>query len=120
MRSEIRSIISPDVADLTNYYPEDPEDFSLLVQLSIGPGGMLGEETFSIEVTTPLSLLRQQASNYPRVLRHILLVRHWDHKTVIELLQKVFGNVPGADWTEIAHKLSRFGMWEFEDYKSPH
>ncbi|MBN9154784.1 MAG: hypothetical protein J0J05_12455 [Microbacterium sp.] len=46
----------------------------------------------------------------------------WNRKpTSIEcavaFLHKAIGSIEGADWHEVADKLSRIGAGEFEDYK---
>ena len=56
MKAELKRIHSPD-ADLDVYYPEDPENFSLFLQLMIGPEGEDSEESFDILICTPKWIL---------------------------------------------------------------
>lgn len=49
--------------------------------------------------------------------RHYLLVRRYDLEAIRRYLHKYAQHCGGSNWGEVAQKLGRLGMWEFEDYK---
>jgi hypothetical protein len=46
-----------------------------------------------------------------------LLMARWDYATLKRALGDLCLHTEGADWGEIATKLSRYGRWEYEDYR---
>ncbi|HEU5477309.1 MAG TPA: Imm8 family immunity protein [Gaiellaceae bacterium] len=50
-------------------------------------------------------------------LRSTILVTRWDYKTLERALGDLCLHTTGDDWREIATRLSRYGRWEFEDYR---
>jgi hypothetical protein len=46
MKAELKRIHNPDIDNLSEYYPNDPENFSFLLQAIVGPLGEDGEESF--------------------------------------------------------------------------
>src|SRR5882757_5612429 len=55
MKASVRTFISPDV-DLDSYQPENPENFSFLLQAIVGPSDGPGEESVQFIVCTPGAL----------------------------------------------------------------
>jgi hypothetical protein len=109
-------IAAPDGLEV--YRPADPVDFALDVQALVGQVGEGGEESFAFTVTTPTWLAGHAGDGKGfTFLRHVLLVESWDAKLVERAIRDLVGNTTGADWNEVAMKLSRFGYWEFEDYR---
>jgi immunity protein 8 of polymorphic toxin system len=58
MRAVVRHFISPDI-DLDDFHPEDPVDFSFLLQVLVGPHDSEGEESLQLIVCTPRALERR-------------------------------------------------------------
>jgi hypothetical protein len=116
MLSEVRSIMSTEIFDLENYRPDNYENFSFLVTVTVGPKGEIGGELFDIDVCTPKWLLDHQSDN--AILgKGKLIVFRCDMKMILARIKGLFEGCSGKDWNEIAIKLSRIGHWEFEDYK---
>jgi hypothetical protein len=117
MRAVLRYLHSPDVPDLTAYSPADPAKFSILVQAMIGPQGGDGEESFDVQVCTPRWLEADHNGGDIISGRHMLIVLKFDYDALKRYFEHAAASVTGADWDEVAQKLSRIGKWEFEDYQ---
>ena len=116
MRAKLKKVHSPDIEDLVNYLPENPESFSFLLQALVGPSDEEGEESFDIEVCTPKWL----SENYKRediiIGRHLLIVFNFNFDRIFQKIKSFVENCNGDTWGEIAEKVGRIGKWEFEDY----
>jgi hypothetical protein len=60
MRAQVKRFFSPDIDDLNNFHPEDPESFGFLLQVMVGPENQPGEESFDVLVCTPKWLLQER------------------------------------------------------------
>jgi hypothetical protein len=49
--------------------------------------------------------------------RSYLFVTSWSASLVLRVFDDLCRNAEGSDWNEVATKLSRYGYWEFEDYR---
>ena len=45
-------------------------------------------------------------------------MERWDWEVVERAINDLCVRTEGDDWNQVATKLSRFGFWEFEDYRS--
>jgi hypothetical protein len=113
---QIRYFTSADTPDLRTFVPEDPDRFSIAVDMMIGPSGAEGEEQFEIQIATPRWLEEQYRSAGLVVGRHLLIVFDDDWSRIEAHLQRLVSACQGDDWTQVAEKISRFALWEFEDY----
>jgi immunity protein 8 of polymorphic toxin system len=114
MKAVIASIYSPDVQDLETYRP-DGAAFRVFLQLLIGPGPNLGDESFDLEVCST-KWLEEQA--LPILGRHKLIVNTFEFPVIREFLEKVVGEYEADNWHDLAQKLRQIGKWDFEDYQS--
>ena len=117
MKAQIRKLVSPDLLDLEAESPSDPEDFCILIQMIAGPSDGPGEESFDFLVCTPSWIASVVDRERFLFGRNYLIVQYYDYRLISEQLNRLCQRISGKDWTEIAHKLNRFGHWEFEDYK---
>ena len=117
MRADLRGIYSSDIDDLESWRPDDPECFELAVRAFIGPESGDGEEMFDFQVCTAAWLERHPPPKGFEFLRSTILVARWDYKTLERALGDLCLHTAGDDWREIATRLSRYGRWEFEDYR---
>jgi hypothetical protein len=106
-----------DGGDLRAFRPEDAERFTLGVTASIGPAGEEGAEQFQFTVCSPSWLVGQELPKGFAFQRDTLLVERWDPDLVERAIGDLCRRTEGETWTEVATKLSRFGYWEFEDYR---
>lgn len=116
MRAIIKKVHSPDTLNLENYCPDDPENFSLLLQFLIGPVNGEGEESFDVEIYTPKWILANFKKEDVIYGRHKIIVLEYNLKAIIDSVSKYISGCSGDTWLEIAQKINRIGRWEFEDY----
>ncbi len=116
MRASIRRLHTPDAAGLHEYRPADDADFSLCVQVLVGPSSAEGEESFDLEVVTPANVARRLARTGPMSGRHLLLVDRFDPAAIERWLHRAVARCEAPTWRELALQLSQVGHWEFDDY----
>ena len=115
MRAELKRLHSPDVPNLVSWAPENKE-FSILVQILVGPERSPGEESFDVTVCTPGWLSWRLEQEKVINARHHLIVAKYDYSQLSNYLRTYVSSCEGETWQEVAHQLSRLGYWEFEDY----
>ena|SRR3569833_172760 len=115
MRAELKSLFSPDADPLKDFAPIGP--FGILVQAMIGPHVEDGYESFDFMLCTPEWFASNMRSDI-EMGRHHLFVRDFNYRRLERYLRDYCHKCGEADsWAALVEKLSRLGMWEFEDYK---
>jgi len=116
MRAIVRRFHSPDAFDLDSYVPDDPEGDAILLQVMVGSADVPGEESFDLLVCTPRWLEREVKAKGPLIGRHHLIVEATNHPEVRRFLTKIIENQAADSWEELANRVGRIGLSEFEDY----
>lgn len=114
MKAELKALWS-DSYPLENYRPDECDNFSVWVELSVGTYKEEGADYFRLHVCTPEWLCKHQW--LPELMRHTLLVRKYDLDEITKTITDYIDQCEGKDWMEIAEKLSRVFAWEYEDYQ---
>lgn len=117
IHAELKGIINSDIDDLASFYPEDRANFGLTLQLMVGPKGTEGADSFQIQVCTPAWLTHYFNHDDIIVARHFLIAFEYDYQRLINRINKYLASCSGNTWAEVANKVSRLGLWEFEDYQ---
>ena len=118
MRAELRDLDSADAPEgLAAYRPEDPESFCLAVGATIGPEGGEGGDLFYFSVCTAKWLVQEPPPKGFEFLHGYLRLEHWDFELVLRTIRDLCLHTEGKDWNEVATELSRYGSWEFANYK---
>lgn len=118
MRAVLKSLIlEPDPSTL----PGDPEDFSILARMMVGPLDAPGEESFDVTVCTPQWLAKacsRSAGIYDA--RHHLVVNfdEFDQRALRTWLSARVKEVECDSWVAICERVGRLGYWEFEDHRT--
>jgi Immunity protein 8 len=112
----LKSISSPDISELEQFNPENGSVFMLLLEGVFAPPGVDGGDVFSFEVCSP-EWIKLQAGKGFIVGRSMIVVDQFNFNKLKAFLQKLAAGCTGENWEEAAIKLSRYGHWEFEDYK---
>lgn len=117
MKAEIKRLHSPDIDDLHEFTPADPDSFCFLLQVMVGPESKVGEESFDIQVCTPKWILENHRREDIIIGRHYLLVMEYNFERIQGKVNSFCSNCEGSTWEEVAEKFGRLGKWEFEDYQ---
>lgn len=115
MTPELRYIGSVDIDDLETWRPDDPA-FWVILDLKIASPGERGADIFNLYVCSPRALEEIVAEKGVQDGRHLLILEEFDYPRIHAWVDTVLERSTGADWDEVADKLSRYFEWEFEDY----
>ncbi|WP_426059750.1 immunity 8 family protein [Hymenobacter sp. B1770] len=117
MRAIIKSYDSDEMEDFRTYRPEDPVVFALSINFEIGPVGHAGADNFQLTVATPEFLRLQYPGDTCYFLRHYLLVKEYDFSRTLAFMTKYVNSLEADTWEQLADKIGRVALWEFEDYR---
>lgn len=104
--------------DPATYVSPTPETDAYHLRMIVGPHDSPGEEFFDVLVCTPLWLASEIDKHGPQIGRHHLVVGHLDMpKAIAFLRERIEHRTSASTWHELAEKIGRIGLWEFEDYR---
>jgi len=83
----------------------------------IGAKNEPGEECFNFTVCTPKSLYKCLSEKSFVFGKHHLIISYYNYDIIWKAINSICERISGTSWKEVAEKLSRYGQWEFEDYK---
>lgn len=106
--------------DPTTYVPDDPERFVVRVELTAGSADSPGGDLFFFEVCNPAWLLDRVQQEGPMSGRHLVVVEHFNWEAVKTYFHRLLTRIWGENWNEVAEKIARYGLWEYEDYTTNH
>jgi hypothetical protein len=117
MVAELKSHFVIDGPALDEYRPVDPKNFNVTLRLMVGPRAQPSEESLDIVVCTPAAL-QDECTEHGFVFgRNRLIVSEYDPSLILDTLKRMVERCDGTSWPEVGSKLSRYGYWEFEDYR---
>jgi immunity protein 8 of polymorphic toxin system len=98
--------------------PSDAALFCFVARMLVGPTHGPGEESFDVTVCSPEWLAERCRDGDILDGRHHVIVSPdtFSKQRLTVWLRRRVDAVAGETWTEIGDKLSRLGLWEFEDY----
>ncbi len=97
-----------------SFAPEDPDCFGIWLNASIWSGDSDGADDFQIFVCNRAWLARQREA---KGKRYILLDQPYRPSVVVDALEAYLKECSGDNWPEVAAKVSKIGVWEFESYR---
>jgi immunity protein 8 of polymorphic toxin system len=109
----VRHFISPDV-DLDDFRPDDPENFSFLLQALVGPADSAGEESLQFTVTTLRALEETVQANGVIFGRSLVIVDGPNVPHILTSVRRAIERLEAPSWELLAQKLARLGVYEFE------
>ena len=115
MRARLKSLRSPEVADLERWAPPEPDHFGVGLVLEVGPLGLRGREEFELLVATPRWLLTRHGRRGLVPGRGLLLAFEWDYPRLRAFLARKVEACTGRSWPEVARKVGRIAEWEGEE-----
>lgn len=113
MRAEVKYFEWP---DLERGGTSASEQKSTLLVFAAGPLNGPGEETFQATVCTPDAITDMIQRDGVVIGRHQLLVDSIDVTRVENTVRDRLRRIDGPTWPDLAAKIGRIGLWEFEDY----
>mgnify|MGYP003583171603 FL=1 len=102
-------------SDIEIWSPEDPRDFCMEIYLRIGGASSEAADNFDLTVCTPTWLAKATVKS-PVWGRGLLIVSEYDLDLIRSEVAAYVSKYSGKNWTDLATKLSRSLLWEFEDY----
>jgi len=119
IRAKVKSFEVTDVPNLnpTSYIPDNFEDFGCVFGVTVGPANSEGGELFYCTVCTPKWLARACEKDGFVWGRHHLVVPEYNLKAITRTITKFVENCSGDSWAEVAGRVGRIALWEFEDYR---
>ena len=118
MRADLKSLDSVDApAGIATFKPDDSETFAITIGAVVGPSDGPGGELFYFSACTAGWLRANPPEKGFAFLHGHILLSHWDPDLVHRAISDLCHRTVGGDWNEVAIKLSRYGSWEFEDYR---
>jgi len=115
VRAQLKSLHSPDVADLAGWAPGKAV-FSLSLQAMIGPSHEESAESFDILVCSPAWLAREMSGISILSGTHKLIMNRYDYRVLRGYLERRVAAVEAPTWPELARQLGSLGRWEFDGY----
>jgi hypothetical protein len=116
MKAVVKSMwVDSSIINLDRYFPDDPENFSLWIEVRVGPDNAADSDDYRVLVCTP-EWLRENVWE-PRWGRHMLIVRIYDRSIIEKCVHDYVAKCTGDGWRDIAEKVARNLSWEFEDYQ---
>lgn len=113
MKASVRHFISPDV-DLDSFQPDDPENFSFLLQVLVGPAESDGGESLQLVVTTLRALEEMVQSDGVVFGRSLVIVDGPNIPRILSSVRQAIEHLQAPSWALLAQQLTRLGVYEFE------
>ncbi len=117
MKAEIKKMHSPDIQNLTGFYPEVEDNFGFLLQMFVGPKGEQGFESFDLIVCTPKWLISSYEEKEMVFGLHHLIAFEYNYEKIYNKLKRYVERFDEPDWSSLAMKIGRISRWEFQDYQ---
>jgi Immunity protein 8 len=117
VRAELKHLhLEPDPSALS----AEPESFSFIARMLVGPSGSPGEESFDVVVCSPqwLAARCREVALYDARHHLVVDVEQFDKRQLRTWLESRVSNVQAETWRETGEQLGRLGQWEFEDYRA--
>ncbi len=113
MDLEYQSIICLDFEDSENGYPEDINDFSVMITINIGEKEKMGSEVFYLNVCSPSQLAKTESGKF---ISSTLVLDEFDWNVLKNRLNKILDFCRSArDWNEVILRLATFFKYADED-----
>lgn len=116
MKAELDGLSSVDLPSGPPQMPEDPLDCWIPIEANIGVRGESGADIFTFYVCTPTRLSSTLRLMPHQFGRHLLVVERFDWSVVEVAIRALLGSLSADSWDDLATKIGRYGLWEFEDY----
>lgn len=118
MNAELKDIFSLEIdCALAAYVPNEPTTFAVGIRMLIGLPDTDASETFDVTVCTPAWIAAELTAERLMWGANLLVVETYDYATIELAIRNRIAQATGSTWVQIAQKISRWALWEFEDYR---
>lgn len=118
MRAVLKRLeLVPDPSTLSG----EPDDFSLLARMTVGPTDAPGEESFDVTVCSPewLATACRATGGIFDARHHVVVnVDTFDQRALRVWLSARVQEVEADTWSALGDRLGHLAHWEFEDYQA--
>ena len=112
MFPELKRLTSPDLEHGT--LPPNPKDCLVFLEAEIGSGEMEAADIFGFTVVTPKAVAKCRGRHWGR---GYLLLPEFTWEEVEQALSRLLAQCVGPSWQEIAWRLNKELLWEFDGYR---
>lgn len=113
--AELRGIDWYETEPLETYDPDPLLPFDFEVNLSIGVAGRRGADLFRIRVCNPAAIAQIVGGAIVMFGYNRIVVERFEYATFRKVIEAYCASCEAQTWTELAHRISRIGHWEFEN-----
>lgn len=111
----LKHIICPDIPELDKKGIDSEHEICVLVQALIGPQDHEGYESFEFVVCNGIWVTNRIEDDIV-VGKNKIFLKHFILSDVEDVIRRIILSCAGPSWDDVAVKISRYGLWEFEDY----
>lgn len=86
------------------------------IEFEVGPLGEEGGDLFQLLACTPDWLIGEVERSGARWGRALLIVPRIQSDEIVNQIESQLSRLSASTWIELATKISRIAIWEFEDY----
>lgn len=109
---EVKGFYCPDLEYKRE--PDEPDNCSILVEVSIGVEGIEGADIFSFVAVTPKALLNETSYRWGRGW---LILETFSWAQVEDAAEELCADMSGASWEQVARELNKWLHWEYDNYR---
>ena len=114
MKAKLKSIMSSD-CDMKNFSPSHGDSFNLYVQAEIGPDNDNGSNIFGFNICNTKWIDENLESAI--FGKGLIIVNNYNFEKIKEKIENLCSKIQEDTWNDLAIRISRYGQWEYEDYK---
>ena len=108
---------SADIDEIWNWDPSPSQEIFVNVEFVIGAGESEAGDTFQAMIVNTSALQKRATGKTILDLRGYLLVQEFNWNNILTYVEKIATDCKGETWEEVAHKLSKRLLWEYEDHE---
>ncbi len=116
MKPELKALDCMDHDPIESWQPLSATDVDYSLCLHIGPTDQQGTDLFYVNVLSEAAARMLNTDEFAQ--RKKIVVKDYSWNAVVRAIDDIIRQIEGADWSEIAKKLSKEFDWEFENYQS--
>lgn len=102
-------------AELEQFKPEDPSNFEIGLEVSVGiEGGGEGADTFQVSVCTPKWILENIKEDDPMIGHGMLIISSYSYDRMVDHIKSYVKMCAGNTIDDVMRRVGFLGEWEYE------